>query len=96
MISALTGKEVRSDICMTGEITLRGRVLPIGGLKEKVLAAHRNNIGNVIIPEENDKDLSEIPEEIRGGLHFHKVEDMVQVLDLAFRKSDAPGQVPSN
>ena len=96
MISALTGKEVRSDIAMTGEITLRGRVLPIGGLKEKVLAAHRNNIGNVIIPEENDKDLSEIPEEIRGGLHFHKVEDMAQVLDLAFKKSNAPGQVSSN
>ncbi|MBB16717.1 endopeptidase La [Candidatus Poribacteria bacterium] len=96
MISALTGKEVRSDIAMTGEITLRGRVLPIGGLKEKVLAAHRNNIGNVIIPEENDKDLSEIPEEIRGGLHFHKVEDMAQVLDLAFKKSNAPRQVSSN
>ena len=96
MISALTGKEVRSDIAMTGEITLRGRVLPIGGLKEKVLAAHRNNIDNVIIPEENDKDLSEIPEEIRGGLHFHKVDHMTQVLDLAFRKSNASGQVSSN
>ena len=96
MISALTGKEVRSDIAMTGEITLRGRVLPIGGLKEKVLAAHRNNIGNVIIPEENDKDLSEIPEEIRGGLHFYKVDHMTQVLDLAFRKSNASGQVSSN
>ncbi|HIC02984.1 TPA: endopeptidase La [Candidatus Poribacteria bacterium] len=96
MISALTGKEVRSDIAMTGEITLRGRVLPIGGLKEKVLAAHRNNIGNVIIPEENDKDLSEIPEEIRGGLRFHKVDHMTQVLDLAFRKSNASGQVSSN
>ncbi|HIO07210.1 TPA: endopeptidase La, partial [Candidatus Poribacteria bacterium] len=96
MISALTGKEVRSDTAMTGEITLRGRVLPIGGLKEKVLAAHRNNIGHVIIPEENDKDLSEIPEEIRGGLHFHKVDHMTQVLDLAFRKSNASGQVSSN
>ena len=96
MISALTGKEVRSDTAMTGEITLRGRVLPIGGLKEKVLAAHRNNIDNVIIPEENDKDLSEIPEEIRGGLHFHKVDHMTQVLDLAFRKSNASGQVSSN
>ena len=96
MISALTGKEVRSDIAMTGEITLRGRVLPIGGLKEKVLAAHRNNIDNVIIPEENDKDLSEIPEEIRGGLRFHKVDHMTQVLDLAFRKGNASGQVSSN
>lgn len=96
MISALTGKEVRSDIAMTGEITLRGRVLPIGGLKEKVLAAHRNNIGHVIIPEENDKDLSEIPEEIRGGLRFHKVDHMTQVLDLAFRKGNASGQVSSN
>ncbi|MCZ6676376.1 MAG: endopeptidase La [Candidatus Poribacteria bacterium] len=90
MISALTGREVRKDIAMTGEITLRGRVLPIGGLKEKVLAAHRNSIKNIIIPEDNDKDLPEIPEEIRNNLQFYKVRDMTEVLDLALKKPDAP------
>ena len=74
---------------MTGEITLRGHVLPIGGLKEKVLAAHRNRIKNVIIPEENDKDIPDIPEEIRDALHFHKVADMSEVLALALKKSDS-------
>jgi ATP-dependent Lon protease len=90
MISAMTGQRVRKDIAMTGEITLRGRVLPIGGLKEKVLAAHRNSIKNVIIPEENDKDLPDIPEEIRDALHFYKVTDMNEVLDLALKRPDSP------
>ena len=93
MISAMTGQRVRKDIAMTGEITLRGHVLPIGGLKEKVLAAHRNSIKNVIIPEENDKDIPDIPEEIRGDLHFHKVSDMSEVLDLALKKSDSSNDV---
>ena len=93
MISAMTGQRVRKDIAMTGEITLRGHVLPIGGLKEKVLAAHRNSIKNVIIPEENDKDLPDIPEEIRNALHFYKVTDMNEVLDLALKKSDSPNDV---
>lgn len=89
MISAMTGQRVRKDIAMTGEITLRGHVLPIGGLKEKVLAAHRNSIKNVIIPEENDKDIPDIPEEIRDALQFHKVSDMSEVLTLALKKSDS-------
>ena len=93
MISAMTGHRVRKDIAMTGEITLRGHVLPIGGLKEKVLAAHRNSIKNVIIPEENDKDIPDIPEEIRNALHFHKVTDMSEVLALALKKSDASDHI---
>ena len=93
MISAMTGQRVRKDMAMTGEITLRGHVLPIGGLKEKVLAAHRNSIKNVIIPEENDKDIPDIPEEIRNGLHFHKVSDMSEVIALALKKSDSSDDV---
>lgn len=93
MVSAMTGQRVRKDIAMTGEITLRGHVLPIGGLKEKVLAAHRNSIKNVIIPEENDKDIPDIPEEIRNDLQFHKVTDMSEVLYLALKKSDSSDDV---
>ena len=93
MVSAMTGQRVRKDIAMTGEITLRGHVLPIGGLKEKVLAAHRNSIKNVIIPEENDKDIPDIPEEIRDALHFHKVSDMSEVLSLALKNSDSSDDV---
>ena len=93
MVSAMTGQRVRKDIAMTGEITLRGHVLPIGGLKEKVLAAHRNSIKNVIIPEENDKDIPDIPEEIRNDLQFHKVTDMSEVLNLALKKSDSSDDV---
>ena len=83
ILSALTGKSVRKDVAMTGEITLRGRVLPIGGLKEKALAAYRNGIFDIIIPEDNEKDEADIPTEIREGLQFHKVNDMTQVLEWA-------------
>jgi len=78
--SALTKMPVRSDIAMTGEITLRGRVLPIGGLKEKILAAHRGNIYTVIIPKENEKDLKEIPDKILKSLDIILVEQMDEVL----------------
>ena len=81
---------------MTGEITLRGHVLPIGGLKEKVLAANRNGIKNIIMPEDNDKDLSDIPDEIRKSMHFHKVADMTEVLDFALKSSDASGQISTS
>ncbi len=91
ILSALTGRAVRKDVAMTGEITLRGRVLTIGGLKEKALAAYRNGICDIIIPEENEKDLADIPTEIREGLHFHKVTDMTQVLSIAF--ADGEGLV---
>ncbi len=80
LASALTGRAVRRDVAMTGEITLRGRVLPIGGLKEKVLAAHRAGIRTVIVPQENEKDLNEIAENVRRRLRFVLVEHMDEVL----------------
>ena len=83
MASALTRRPVRKDVAMTGEITLRGRVLPIGGLKEKVLAAHRAGIRTVIIPKENEKDLEDIPENVRGEMTFEIVETADKVLELA-------------
>ncbi|MDE0300852.1 MAG: endopeptidase La [Candidatus Poribacteria bacterium] len=85
IVSVLTGQRVRKDIAMTGEITLRGHVLPIGGLKEKVLAAYRNGIKTIIIPEDNDKDIPEIPDEIRDNICFHKVGDITEVLALALK-----------
>jgi ATP-dependent Lon protease len=93
MISALTGRAVRKDIAMTGEITLRGHVLPIGGLKEKVYAASRNNITHIIIPEDNAKDLSDVHEEIRDNIEFHNVENMTEVINLAL-KSEPSEQAP--
>jgi ATP-dependent Lon protease len=80
IISALTRRPVRNDLAMTGEITLRGRVLPIGGLKEKVLAAHRVGIRDVLLPEENRKDVPDIPVKIRQGMHFHFVRSMDEVV----------------
>ena len=94
ILSALTGKSVRKDVAMTGEITLRGRVLPIGGLKEKVLAAYRNGIFEIIIPEDNEKDEADIPAEIREGLRFHKVSDMTQVLERALTDPIMEPEVP--
>jgi len=86
VISALTNKAVRKDIAMTGEITLRGKVLPIGGLKEKALAAHRNKIFDIIIPKDNEKDLEEIPQVIKKKVKFYPVNSMDEVLDLVFVK----------
>ena len=80
IVSALTGKPIRRDIAMTGEITLRGRVLPIGGLKEKILAAHRGNIAHVLVPQENEKDLKEIPGKILSALKITLVDHMDEVL----------------
>ena len=90
LVSALTKNPVRSEIAMTGEITLRGRVLPIGGLKEKLLAAHRGGITTVIIPEDNKKDLAEIPGNITGALTIHPVRWIDQVLDLALEHPLTP------
>ncbi len=94
ILSALTGKSVRKDVAMTGEITLRGRVLPIGGLKEKALAAYRNGIFDIIIPEDNEKDEVDIPTEIREGIRFHKVNDMTQVLKQALTDPIVEAEIP--
>jgi len=83
MVSILTGIPVRADVAMTGEITLRGEVLPIGGLKEKLLAAHRGGIKTVLIPEENVKDLAEIPDNVKNRLEILPVKWIDQVLELA-------------
>ena len=92
MLSALTGRKVRGDVAMTGEVTLRGRVLPIGGLKEKTMAALRNGIKTVIIPKENEKDLAEIDQTVRKALHFVPVETVDAVFAAALvpeTKADA-------
>jgi ATP-dependent Lon protease len=94
VVSALSGAPVRGDIAMTGEITLRGRVLPIGGLKEKAVAALRNKIREVIIPEGNARDLEELAPEIRRQMRFHTVSTMDDVLALALRES-AEVEVPA-
>jgi ATP-dependent Lon protease len=88
LVSALAGVPVRRDVAMTGEITLRGRVLPIGGLKEKVIAAHRGKVRTVLIPEENEKDMQEIPKAITKDLTFHTVCHMDEVLRLALKVED--------
>ena len=86
MVSALTGIPVRKDVAMTGEITLRGRVLPIGGLKRKILAAHLSGAKIVILPRKNEKDLRDIPEEIRKQIKLVLVDSMDQVLEAALRR----------
>ncbi|NMB13516.1 MAG: endopeptidase La, partial [Firmicutes bacterium] len=83
LASALSGRPVRSDVAMSGEITLRGRVLPVGGIKEKVLAAHRAGIKTLILPEESRQDLDEIPRHVRRKLNFVFVDNMDQVLKHA-------------
>ena len=89
-MSILTGVPVRADVAMTGEITLRGEVLPIGGLKEKLLAAGRGGIKTVLIPEENVKDLVEIPDEIKNRLEIRPVRWIEQVLDAALERQPMP------
>jgi ATP-dependent Lon protease len=90
LVSALTKVPVRSEVAMTGEITLRGRVLPIGGLKEKLLAAHRGGITTVIIPDENRKDLADIPENITASLDIRPVRWIDEVLDIALERALQP------
>ncbi|MCQ4163241.1 endopeptidase La [Tahibacter harae] len=92
LVSALTKVPVRSEVAMTGEITLRGRVLPIGGLKEKLLAAHRGGITTVIIPEENKKDLADIPKNVTETLDIHAVRWIDEVLDIALERPLTPVQ----
>ena len=90
IVSAMTGIEVRKDIAMTGEISLRGRVLPIGGLKEKLLAAHRGGIKTVLIPKDNEKDLAEIPDNVKRGLEIVPVTTVDEVLDRALTRKMVP------
>jgi ATP-dependent Lon protease len=90
IISTMTGIPVRSDVAMTGEITLRGEVLPIGGLKEKLLAAHRGNIKTVIIPEQNAKDLVDVPEEVKSKLEIIPTQWIDKVIDITLVKKPQP------
>ena len=87
LVSCLTGNPVKSEVAMTGEISLRGKVLPIGGLKEKLLAAHRGGIKTVIIPKDNVKDLEEIPDNVKSNLTIHAVETIDEVLAIALENS---------
>jgi ATP-dependent Lon protease len=93
IVSALSGIPVRSDIAMTGEVTLRGRVLPIGGLKEKSVAALRNKITQLIIPQGNAREIAEMPDEIRDGVTFHPVTTVDEVLAIALRRGPAVREV---
>ena len=90
LVSVLTGIPVRADVAMTGEITLRGEVLPIGGLKEKLLAAHRGGIKTVLIPDENVKDLAEIPDNVKNKIEIVPVKWIDKVLELALEHAPTP------
>jgi ATP-dependent Lon protease len=90
LVSLLTGRKVKADVAMTGEATLRGRVLPVGGIKSKVLAAHRAGIKTIILPEKNSRDLDEIPEEVKKDLEIVLAADMRDVLDVALEKDIVP------
>jgi ATP-dependent Lon protease len=93
LASLLSGRLVRSDVAMTGEVSLTGRVLPIGGLKQKLLAAHRAGITTVLIPKRNEPDLEEVPEHVRSALTIHLVSDVREVLDLALERANAPATI---
>jgi ATP-dependent Lon protease len=98
LVSALTRVPVRKDVCMTGEITLRGKVLPIGGVKEKVLAAHRAGVKNIVLPKDNEKDLADIPKNVLDTLNVYMVQTMDEVLKIALAEPLAgrlPAQAPS-
>jgi len=90
IVSAMAGRPVRGDVAMTGEITLRGRVLPIGGVKEKVLGAHRAGIAEIILPKQNEADLEDIPADVRESLVFHCVSTLDEVFDIAMQAPPAP------
>jgi ATP-dependent Lon protease len=91
LVSEMADRPVRQEVAMTGEITLRGRVLPIGGLKEKVLGAHRAGIKVIIIPKGNEADIEDVPEDVRNTLEFHPVETLSEVLRIALVPAE-PGE----
>jgi ATP-dependent Lon protease len=94
LVSAMSGRPVRKEVAMTGEITLRGRVLPIGGLKEKVLGAHRAGSKVIILPKDNEADLEDIPDEVREQLTFHTVSTLDEVFDIALLPPSQPVRTP--
>jgi len=94
LVSALTRVAVRKDVAMTGEITLRGKVLPIGGVKEKVLAAHRAGVKNIVLPKDNEKDLADIPKNVLDTLNVYMVQTMDEVLKIALAEPLA-GRLPA-
>ena len=83
LVSLLTGRAVRPEVGMTGEVTLQGRVLAIGGVKQKILAAHRAGLTEVIVPQRNEADLDDVPEAVRQAMTFHLASDVSQVLAIA-------------
>lgn len=87
LVSLVSGTPVRHDVGMTGEITLRGQVLPVGGIKEKVLAAHRSGLKHVILPQRNEADLEDLPEEVKKDIQFIFVESVDDVLQAALEKT---------
>jgi len=95
LVSAMSGRPVRRDVAMTGEITLRGRVLPIGGVKEKVLGAHRAGITTIILPKDNEADMEEIPEDVRQHLEFHCVSTLDELFKVALVPVDQAGNEPT-
>jgi ATP-dependent Lon protease len=92
LVSAMSGRPVRKDVAMTGEATLRGRVLPIGGVKEKVLGAHRAGITTIILPKENESHIEDIPEDVRKQLTFHFVRTLDELFEIALLPADRSTQ----
>ena len=87
LVSLLTGTRVKPNVALTGEITLRGMVLPVGGIKDKLLAAHRSGIKHIVLPNQNQKDLDELPEQVREELEFHPVKKLDQVFTFCLKKT---------
>ena len=88
IVSLFTGRMVKNNLGMTGELTLRGNVLPVGGIKEKVVAAHRSGLRTIILPERNQKDLEEVPDLVKEEMTFHFVKEMADVVDLALEPKE--------
>jgi len=91
LASLMTGRPLRSSVGMTGEVTLQGRVLPIGGVKQKVLAAARSGLKEVILPKRNEPDLDDVPDAVKETMTFHLVEDVSEVLELALEPAPVAG-----